>query len=120
MTARESRARRGMLTAEYLELARACEAEGRCDASWANLEAAHIVGQPYTLAHVRSHWAMMMFARRLGSQRELLAQLLRIIAAGLFTWLWVPAGNSGRGDTSAFAREALPRDLKARLQELPE
>lgn len=69
MTARESRARRGMLTAEYLELARACEAEGRCDASWANLEAAHIVGQPYTLAHVRSHWAMMMFARRLGPAR---------------------------------------------------
>ena len=106
------------LCREYLDRARACEARGEWDAAWANLEAAHIVGQHHTRTHAVSHWEMLMLARRQGSTQEIRGQILRLIASMLLTWAWVPTGNSGRAHTSALAREAVPQDLIARIEGL--
>ena len=96
----------------YLDSARGHERAGRIDAAWACLEAAHIVGQQATRLHVGSHAAMFGLAWRTRSKRELLAQLVRLFAASVGTWLWVPVGNTGRGNVSALARMPLPRDLQ--------
>lgn len=100
----------------FLERARECEARGEHDAAWANLEAAHIIGQQQTLPHVLSHWRMLSFAWRTRDAAELLGQFARLVTASLVTWIWVPTGNSGRSNVSPFAREAVPRDLAAQLR----
>ena len=96
--------------------ARAHERAGRMDAAWACLEAAHIIGQRATSLHVGSHLAMLGLAWRTRDLRELRGQATRSIAAALFTWLWVPSGNSGRANVSAVAVAPIPGDL-ARLLE---
>jgi Protein of unknown function (DUF3703) len=96
----------------YVESARAHEREGRVDAAWAGLEAAHILGQQSTRLHVGSHAAMLGLAWRTRSGREIVAQIVRLAAATLATWLWVPVGNTGRANVSALARMPLPRDLE--------
>jgi len=49
--------------------------------------------------------------------REVAGQLPRIIAALLFSRLWVPIGNSGRARISAFARQPLSAELQRLLDE---
>jgi len=100
----------------YVREARAHEVAGRIDAAWACLEAAHIIGQRATRLHVGSHVAMLGLAWRTGSLREMCGQAARLIAAALFTWLWVPRGNSGRTSVSALATAPIPRDLQAILE----
>ena len=103
---------------EYFEDARACESRDERDAAWANLEAAHILGQQQTLPHVLSHWHMLTLAWRTDNTAEVFGQFARLVAALLVTWIWVPMGNSGRSHTSPFIREVVPRDLAARLRDL--
>lgn len=80
------------------------------------LERAHILGQRLPLRHARSHWLMLRAGWMLGDWREVLGQLPRILAALLFSRLWVPLGNSGRARVSAFK----PMPLSAELQRLLE
>lgn len=102
---------------EYLQRARTCESRDERDAAWANLEAAHIVGQQQTLTHTLSHWHMLAFAWRTHDAAEMFGQFVRLMAALLVTWIWVPTGNSGRTHTSPFSREVVPRDLAARMRD---
>jgi hypothetical protein len=44
-------------------------------------------------------------------------QLPRIIAALLFSRLWVPVGNTGRARISAFTRQPLSAELQRLLDE---
>jgi hypothetical protein len=96
----------------YLSSARRHEQEGRIDAAWACLEAAHIVGQRSTSLHVSSHAAMLGLAWRTRCFRELFGQSVRLVAAAFVTWIWVPIGNTGRASIPALARMPLPRDLR--------
>ena len=105
------------LCREYLDRARVCEAQGEWDAAWANLEAAHVLGQRHTRTHVLSHWEMLNLARRQRNKREIRGQILRMIAAAFVTSIWVPEGNSGRAHISALARAAVPRDLIERMHD---
>lgn len=100
---------------EYRRCAREHEGAGRLDAAWACLEAAHVLGQSETRRHVRAHWDMLTFAWRLHDGRELLGQLLRISAAALATWIWLPAGNTGRANISSLRSMPVPEDLRALL-----
>lgn len=95
----------------YRRSAQAHECAGRIDAAWACLEAAHILGQRNTKLHVGAHMAMWALAWRTRDGQELLGQLLRLLAAAAATWLWVPAGNSGRSNVSPFKCLPLPADL---------
>ncbi len=84
---------------------------GDAPTAYAAFERAHVLGQPRTATHVRSHVAFLHWAIRRRDAREIVGQLLRIAAAALFTWLWMPRGNTGGARVSAFRRMPIPTDL---------
>lgn len=76
---------------------------------------AHILGQRPTLAHLRAHWGLLRAGLALCDAREVRGQIGRLLGALFFTWIWVPAGNPGTADVSAFAPAPIPDDLRALL-----
>jgi len=81
--------------------------------SW--LERAHILGQRLSLPHARAHWLMLRAGWQLRDWREMAGQLPRILAALLFSRVWVPLGNSGRARVSAFRPMPICEELKRLL-----
>ncbi len=79
------------------------------------LERAHILGQRLSLPHARAHWLMLRAGWRLCDWREVVGQLPRIVAALLFSRVWVPLGNSGRARVSAFRPMPVSEELKRLL-----
>lgn len=77
-----------------------------------HLERAHVLGQRHTPSHVRAHWAMLRHARRFGSARDIFGQIGRLLGAALFTWAWVPEGNTGGTNIGAFQESPVPQDLQ--------
>lgn len=96
----------------FRQMALEHENNGRMDAAFSCLEAAHIIGQRRTALHVAAHVAMLRLAWRQRHAQEIVGQSLRVAAALLFTWIWVPVGNTGRANVSAFSEMALPDDLR--------
>lgn len=92
------------------------ERAGRLDAAWANLEAAHVLGQRSTQLQLGSHLAMLRLAWRTRDAREIHGQLLRLVAACLITWAWIPVGNSGRSHVSVLTSEPIPRDIMEKVR----
>ncbi len=90
-------------------------ARGDATAALLCLERAHILGQRLSLRHARAHWLMLRAGWMLGDWREVFGQLPRILAALLFSRLWVPLGNSGRARVSAFRPMPLDEDLRRLL-----
>jgi hypothetical protein len=88
---------------------------GEFDAAFYHLERAHILGQRSTRLHVRSHVGMLGVAWHRRDARELAVQLTRIVAAALFSRLWVPIGNTGGANVSATRPMPVPSDLQAIL-----
>ncbi len=80
------------------------------------LERAHILGQRLPLRHAWSHWLMLRAGWQLRDWREVAGQLPRILAALLFSRLWVPLGNSGRARISAFQPMPLSEELRRLLE----
>lgn len=101
---------------EFLR-ARQAEADGRPLEAFGHLERAHILSQRFTFAHVRSHVRMWGWAWRQRRPRELLGQTTRIVAAALFSRIWVPVGNTGGANVSALRPMPVPRDLAELLEE---
>ncbi|MGH9174109.1 MAG: DUF3703 domain-containing protein, partial [Vicinamibacterales bacterium] len=60
---------------------------------------------------VRAHWAMLSYARRYGSTRDVIGQAARLAGAALVTWLWVPTGNTGGTNISAFEKLPIPTEM---------
>lgn len=87
-------------------------ADRRASDEWRHLERAHILSQPITIAHVRTHAYMLGYAIRHREPRELIGQLIRIMAAapGSATGRY-PLGNTGGSDVSAFEPIPIPHDL---------
>ena len=90
---------------------------GDLDAAFEHFERAHILGQRKTLLHMRAHRAMWKVAWRRHDKRELIGQLTRIVAAALFSRIWVPEGNTGGANVSALKRMPVPDDLKRILEQ---
>lgn len=80
------------------------------------LERAHILGQRLSLPHARAHWLMLRAGWQLGDWREVVGQLPRILAALLFSRIWVPLGNSGRARVSAFRPMPISEELRRLLE----
>ena len=99
-----------------LDRARAAAATGKIDDAYRHLERAHIIGQRDTWAHVRSHWRMLRLGASLRHWREVSGQGVRIVAAALFSRIWVPLGNTGRSHVSATRPMELPDDLRALME----
>ena len=107
--------------AEHIELeieyAPQEEASGNKNGAFARLERAHILGQARTVSHVRVHLLMLYWAFRHHDSREIFGQLIRIIGAATKTAFgWIPQGNSGGANVSAFKSMPIPADLEAILQ----
>ena len=98
-----------------LTAARAAATAGRSDIAFHHLERAHILSQRHTLAHVHVHWLMLRLGASERVKGEVIGQVKRIVAAALFSRIWVPAGNTGRAGVSAMKPMPMPGDLRAVL-----
>ena len=99
-----------------LRLGRRLLARNAADAAFRHFERAHILSQRRTGDHVRSHAWMWRAGWRRRDAREVLGQTLRMLAALLFSRIWVPEGNTGRANVSAFRPMPVPEDLAAILR----
>lgn len=96
------------------ELSLARDAESP-DAAFRHLERAHILSQYSTRDHVAVHWHMLRWAAAQRDVREAFGQLVRIAGAATKTAIgWIPTGNTGGTNVSAFKPMPVPDDL-ARL-----
>jgi hypothetical protein len=100
------------------EVRSAFDASGRGDHAHAfhHLERAHILSQRLTIRHVRVHWLMFKHGVVTRDPGEILGQLVRIIAAALFSRIWVPTGNTGGANVSAMRPMPIPEDLRGLLE----
>jgi len=95
-----------------LNAASAATARGDAGAAFRHLERAHILSQRHTGQHVRVHWLMLKLGASGRDWREVLGQLSRIVAAAVFSRIWVPVGNTGRANVSAMKPMQIPDDLR--------
>lgn len=91
-------------------------ARGDSAAAYVSLERAHILGQRLALPHARSHWLMLRLAWQNGDWREVAGQAPRLLAALLFSRIWVPLGNTGRARVSAFQPMPISEELQRLLR----
>lgn len=94
-----------------LAQARAAQSSGDFAAAFAHLERAHVLSQRHALAHAGVHLRMLGWGLAAGQPGEVLGQLPRILAALLFSRIWVPSGNTGGSRVSAFQPMPIPADL---------
>jgi hypothetical protein len=102
-----------------IEMSKGCSElqANNLDAAFTHFERAHILGQRFTVLHVRSHWGMFRIAWRCKDVAEFVGQVSRMVAASLFSRIWVPVGNTGGANVSAFKPMPIPEDLAAILNE---
>jgi len=89
---------------------------GKVEVAFHHLERAHILSQRYTSAHVHVHWLMLRLGASMGAWREVIGQSTRIVAAAMFSRIWVPIGNTGRANVSAIEPMTVPDDLRSLLE----
>jgi hypothetical protein len=108
-----------LATAFELEMvqSRAARAQGEFELAFAHLERAHILGQRHTFPHLRTHWAMLLLGWQRRDARELLGQLPRLLAAAVFSRIWVPIGNTGGANVPALRPMPVPPELQALLDD---
>lgn len=95
-----------------LNAAQAAERAGDKLAAFRHLERAHVLGQGSTVQHVRVHVAMLLWGLRHHSSREVVGQVTRLIGAATKTWLgFIPQGNTGGANVSAFKQMPIPDEL---------
>jgi hypothetical protein len=75
-------------------------------------ERAHILSQKYMWPHIQSHLGMLHIGYRRNDLREIAGQCIRMLAALIFSKLWVPLGNTGGANVSALRPMPIPDDLK--------
>lgn len=90
---------------------------GQFDVAFSHLERAHILSQRITWLHVKCHVAMLRIGWLRRDVRELIGQATRVVAALLFSRIWVPEGNTGGAHVSAFEPMPIPDDLSAILRQ---
>jgi len=109
----------GALRSAYereLTAAEAAVTAGNVNRAFEHLERAHILGQRHTMQHVFVHWRMLRLGASAGAWREVLGQASRVVAAAIFSRIWVPAGNTGRANVSAVKPMPIPEDLRVILE----
>jgi len=97
--------------------AKAAAVGGRVEVAFQHLERAHILGQRHTWKHVHVHWLMLRLGASTGAWREVIGQSTRIVAAAVFSRIWVPIGNTGRAHVRATKPMSVPDDLRSLLEQ---
>ena len=98
-----------------LAAATAAGAASQFEHAFEHLARAHILSQRFTAQHVYVHWRMLRLGAAMGAWREVFGQCTRIVAAAIFSRIWVPPGNTGRANVSALRPMPVPEDLRAIL-----
>ena len=83
--------------------------------SFYHFENAHILGQKHIVRHTISHYYMLVYGVKTNNFKEIIGQVLRIIASLLFTCIWVPRGNSGGSNISSIKIMPIRKELKKYL-----
>jgi hypothetical protein len=87
------------------------------DAAFFHFERAHILGQSFTIPHARAHRGMLKVGWKRRDFIEITGQMARILGSLLFTWIWVPVGNTGGAHVPPFKSMAIPEEFKELLKE---
>ncbi len=99
-----------------LSAANTATVAGQVEVAFHHLERAHILSQRHTSEHVHVHWLMLCLGASVGAWREVIGQSARIVAAAVFSRIWVPIGNTGRANVSAIKPMPVPDDLRSVLE----
>ena len=86
------------------------------DKAYYHLERAHILGQSFTLAHAKAHWWMLRVGWKRRDPTEIRGQVARIIAALIFSRIWVPLGNTGGANVHPLKPMPIPEEFQALLK----
>lgn len=82
--------------------------------SWQHLERAHILGQPYPVAHTAVHWKMLQFGIKIKNRKEVIGQIPRLIFGGVKSFVGkIPVGNTGGANVPPLQSMQIPEDLLA-------
>lgn len=92
---------------------------GDLNLAFHHLERAHVLSQRFSWLHVKSHLGMWRIGWLRRDVREIVGQSTRILAALLFSRIWVPQGNTGGANVSALRAMDIPADLQALLEQRP-
>jgi len=99
---------------QELLLAKKALAGNQYSLSWQHLERAHILGQPYPLAHTAVHWKMLQFGIRIKNTKEVIGQIPRLIFGGIKSFVGkIPVGNTGGANVPPLQPMQIPEDLQA-------
>ncbi len=94
-----------------MQLALSAKKASKFDLAFYHYERAHILSQKYTIPHIRSHIGMLQVGFVRKDFREIFGQCVRIIAALIFSKIWVPIGNTSGTNVSALRPMPIPEDL---------
>ncbi|WP_028890118.1 DUF3703 domain-containing protein [Tenacibaculum ovolyticum] len=95
-----------------LTLAKKALKSNRFKVSFYHLENAHVLGQKHLYRHTLSHCWMFIYGIRIISVKEIIGQFTRILAAILFTNIWVPKGNTGGANISPIKPMPIRKELQ--------
>jgi len=98
-----------------MQSALAARKNGDLNLAFHHYERAHILSQKYTVPHIKSHLGMLRIGYLRNDAREIFGQCVRVVAALIFSKIWVPIGNTGGANVSALKPMPMPDDLLALL-----
>ncbi len=98
-----------------MQFANDARKENELNLAFRHYERAHILSQKYTFPHIKSHIGMLRIGLLRKDMREIFGQCIRMLAALVFSKLWVPIGNTGGANVSALKPMPIPDDLKPLL-----
>ena len=85
--------------------------------SWRHLERAHILGQPYPIAHSFVHWKMLEFGIKTKNTKEIIGQIPRLLVGGVKSFVGnIPLGNTGGANVPPLQPMEIPEDLLIIIQ----
>lgn len=102
---------------EEVQASRRADDAGHVTTAWSHLERAHILAQPFPVAHIGSHVAQLRLGWRTRDRTEVAGQVIRILVAGPASVVGrIPVGNDGRARTPLRATAPVPADLVSILE----
>ena len=76
------------------------------------MERAHILGQPYPVAHTAVHWKMLKFGIKIKNGKEIIGQIPRLLAGGVKSFVGkIPVGNTGGANVPPLQPMEIPDEL---------
>lgn len=101
-----------------LKIAKEAIKENNSDRAWYYLSRAHILGQFYTIPHLKTHYWMFILSVKTFNIKEIKGQITRLILAAPGSLLnKAPSGNTGLSNVGIFKPMPIPDDLQNILDE---